>query len=166
MAQRTSEPLSSVASEGISASVPPSLTLTSIVPPSAQASHPLVREMPLFSIGHWKTFASPESVTESVSVIATHAPETLLTTFPSQGYAASDTHPAAAASVIGSLPFGEFISLPPLVSSPLPILPFGLPTDGTPTMQAQHLMDLVQTLQGMALLIHPSMVPATPEVSQ
>ena len=102
MAQCTGEPLSSVA-EGISASIPLTLTLIATVSPTAQSSHPLVREVPLYSVGHWQTFAPSELVTESVLVIATRVLEILLTASPSQGFVTSDTHPTAATSVIGSL---------------------------------------------------------------
>ena len=79
MAQRTGEPQPFVASEGISASVPPTLTLTPTMPLSAPISHSLVCEAPLFSVGHWQTFTPPKLVTESILVTATRGPETLLT---------------------------------------------------------------------------------------
>ena len=105
-----------------------------------------MREVPLYSVGHWQTFTPLEFVTESVSVTATHATETLLTAFLSRGFVTSDSHLAAATSMIGSLPFGQSVSLPPMASGHLLVLPSGLPADGTPTMQAQHLLVLAQRL--------------------
>ena len=66
--------------------------------------------------------------------------------------------------VNGSLPFGLFVSLPPLASGPLMTLPFGLPADETPAMQAQHLIALAQKMQGMALSLHLSMASTALEV--
>ena len=58
------------------------------------------------------------------------------------------------------------MSQPLLASGPSLTLHFSLPTDKTPDVQFQHLLELGQTLQGMALFIRPSVVPATPEVPQ
>ena len=49
------------------------------------------------------------------------------------------------------MPLGQSVSLPPLASGPLLTLPFSLPTDETPTVQAQYLMAYAQKLHGMAL---------------
>ena len=81
-----------------------------------------------------------------------------------QGFDTFGTHSAESSSIIGSLSFGQFVSQPPFVSGPFLILLFGLLTDGTPDMQFQQLMELAQTLQGLALSIHPLVVPVTPEV--
>ena len=70
MAQQTSEPLSSLASEGISISVPPSLILTSAV------SLPLLVQetsQPLY-LEQEQTQVDRELVTEATTVTATQAP--------------------------------------------------------------------------------------------
>ena len=103
MAQHASERQLSVASKGISTST---LTLTPTVPLSVPVSHSLVRRVPLFSVGHWQTFAPLEPVTESILVTTTRALETLLTATPSQGYVTFDTHFTVAASIVGPLLFG------------------------------------------------------------
>ena len=94
---------------------------------------------------------------------ATRVPETLQTASPSQGFVTFDTLSAVASSVIGSLPSRQSMSLP-LASIPSLTLHFSLPTDGTPDAQYQNLLELAQTLQGMALSIHPSVIPTAPEV--
>ena len=73
---------------------------------------------------------------------ATRALEVLLIAPLSQVHVAFDTHPTATSSIIGSLPLGRSMSLPPWAFDPVPTLPFGLPADGTLAMQAQHLMAL------------------------
>ena len=133
-AQHICEPLPSAALEEIPILVSPSFTLTSIVPLSVLASHIQVREEPLFTLGCWQTFANLEPAIESVLVTATRAMDALLTASPSQGFVASDTHPAAIASVVGSLPSEQSVSLPPLASGPLPVLAISLPIDRTPTV--------------------------------
>ena len=142
MAQRISEPLPFAALEEIPLLAPPPLTLTSTVPPSAHAFHFQMHGDPLAMLGHWQAFAGPKSV----KVTAIGAPDALLIAFPSQGFVTFDTHLAVVASVVGSLPSRQSVSLPPLASGPLSVLPFGLPTDRTPAMQAQHLMALAQKL--------------------
>ena len=64
MAQHASESFFFAAPEGITTSVPPSFTLAPFVTLSAQVSHPLVNGEPLFSDGHWQTFATPEPVVD------------------------------------------------------------------------------------------------------
>ena len=112
MAEHAGEPQPSISLEGISTLVPPTLTLTATVPLLVPVSHPLVHGMPLFSVGHWQTFAPLEPAIESVLVTAAHTPETLLTASSPQGYATFDTLSAAATSAIGSLPSGQPVSLP------------------------------------------------------
>ena len=112
--------------------VSPSFTLAPSVPLSAQVSHPLVHGEPLFSVGHWQTFATPELVTKSVLVTATRAPETLLTAPISQGYVTFDVHSTVATLAVGPLLSGQSVSLSSLASSPLLVPPFGPLTEGTP----------------------------------
>ena len=75
MAQFASEPQFSVALEGISVSVPPTLTLTisALVPP------PLVQGAPLYSVEPWQTFPASDPITESILVAATRVPEAPMT---------------------------------------------------------------------------------------
>ena len=143
MTQRAGAPQLSIALEGISTSVLPTLTLTPSMPLSVPVSHALVHGWPLFSVGHWQTFAPPVPVTESVSVTATRIPKTLLTASLSQGFVTFDTLSVVATPVIGSLPSGQSVSLP-LASGPSPTLYFSIPTDGTPDVQYQYLMELAQ----------------------
>ena len=89
------------------------------------------------------------------------APEMPLTP-PSQGNVTFDTHPAAANFALGPLPPGQSASQP-LDSGPLPILQLSIPTDGSPEMQYQQLMEIAQRLQGMALSLHPSFTPVAPK---
>ena len=51
----------------------------------------------------------------------------------------------------------------PLDSGPLSILQLSIPTDGSPEMQYQQLMETAQRLQGMALSLRPSFTPVVPE---
>ena len=83
-----------------------------------------------------------------------------------QGFDTFGTHSAKSSSVVGSLPLGQSVSQPLLAFGPSPVLYFGLPTDGTPDEQYQHVMELVQALQGMALTIRPLVIPTTPEIPQ
>ena len=52
----------------------------------------------------------------------------------------------------------------PLASGPSLTLHFNLPTNGTPDVWYQYLMQIAQTLQGMTLSILPSMIPTSLEV--
>ena len=96
-------------------------------------------------------------------MIATRILETLLTVSPSQNFVTFDTLSAAVTSVIGSLPSRQSVSLP-LASGPSPTLHLSIPTDGTPNVQYQRLMELAKALQGMPLSVRPSVIPAAPEV--
>ena len=162
MAQRAGEPQPSTALEGISTSVPPTLTLTPFVPLSTLVSHPLVHGVPLYSVGHWQTFPTPDPVIESFLVTTNRALETLLMASSPQGFVTFDTVSAAVTSAIGSLPFGQSVSLP-LASGPSPTLHLSIPTNGSADVQYQHLMELAQALQGMALSVHPSVIPTALE---
>ena len=84
----------------------------------------------------------------------------------SQGYVTFDTHLAIVSSVVGSLPLGQSSFPPPLAFGPLLTLPFSLPVDGTPAVQAQYLMVYAQKLQGMTLSLQPTLAAPlfTPEV--
>ena len=96
----------------------------------------------------------------------TRAPGFQFTTPLSQGFATSDTHSAESSLVVGSLPFRQSVSQPLLAFDPSPVLHFSLPTDGTPDEQYQNIMEMAQTLQGMALSIRPPVFPVTLEVQQ
>ena len=52
----------------------------------------------------------------------------------------------------------------PLGSGPPSTLHLSIPTDGTPDEQYQHLMEIAQRLQGMALSVRPSFILAGPKV--
>ena len=136
MAQRTGEFSSSTAPEMIPTSVSPSFTLAPSMPLLAQVSHPLVHGEPLFSEGHWQTFATLEPITESISVIVTRASETLLTTTPPQGFVIFDTHSTMAVLVIGSLLSRPSVPQLSSASSPLFVPPFCFPANKTPAMQS------------------------------
>ena len=84
-------------------------------------------------MGHWQSLATPNLVIESILVTTTRAPETLLTASSPQGYVTFDTLSAAMTFAIGSLPSGQFVSLP-LAFGLSPTLHFRIPTDGTPDM--------------------------------
>ena len=58
------------------------------------------------------------------------------------------------------------MSQPLLASDPSQILHFSLPTNVIPDEQYQNMMEMAQTLQGMALSIRPLVVPTTPEFPQ
>ena len=111
MAQQVSEPLSSVALEGSWVLAPPSVALTSTVPP--HTFHFQVQGNPGI-FGHHLTVVPPESVTKSVTVTTTRASEAPLIT---PGLVTLDTPTAAASHGLGSQPFGQSVSLP-LASGP------------------------------------------------
>ena len=115
--------------------VPLSLTMTSVIPSSPQAYQFKAHggSIPLIS-GCWQTLADLEHVTESVSVTATHVPETLLTAPSSQGFVTFGTLSPAATSAIGSLPSGQSVSMP-LGSGPSLTLHLSIPTDRPPNVQ-------------------------------
>ena len=104
MAQHVVEPLLTVVMEGISASVPSVISLTSAVP----VPPPQVQLPPLYSMGQWQ---APDPVTESILVTATRAPEAPLSPL-SRGHVPFDTLAAAATPAIGSLPLGQSVSCP------------------------------------------------------
>ena len=110
MAQRVSEPSLSVALEEVPKSTPYSFAITSAVP-SYQAfqSQAPGSFTPLIS-GRRQTFVSPGSVTEFVSVTATHASDFQFTTPLTQGFDTFGTHSAESSSVVGSFPFGQSVS--------------------------------------------------------
>ena len=146
MAQHVSEPSLLVALEDVPKSTPYSFTVTSVVP-SYQPfqSQALGSFTPLISRRR-QTVASLGSVTESVSVTATRAPDFQLTAPLTQGFDTFGTHSAESSSVVGSFPFGQSMSQPLLTSGPSRILHFSLPTDGTPDEQYQNMMEMAQTL--------------------
>ena len=154
MAQFVGEPPPSAALEEASLTASLSHTLT---PTAPFASHPVAPREPRFVFGRW---VAPEPATEAVTVTTVRALEVSLAR-PSQGYVTSDTHPAAASLGLGTLPSGQFVSLP-LASGSSAALQFSIPNDRMPEMQYQHLMGTVQTLQGLALSIRPPVVPEVP----
>ena len=95
---------------------------------------------------------------------ATRAPGFQFTAPLTQGFDTFGIHSTESSSIVGSLPLGQSVSQPLLASGPSPVLHFSLPTDGTPDKQYQHMMEMAQTLQGMALSIRPPVFPITPEV--
>ena len=119
----------SIASEGISTSVPLTLASTLFVPLVTSGFHPLVPGAPQYAVGHWQTYAPPDLITESILMTATRAPEAPPTPL-SQGYIALDTPSTAATFAVGSLSSGQSVSLP-FGSGPLPVLYFNIPTDGS-----------------------------------
>ena len=133
MAQFAGESQTPVASEGILVSVPPTLALA----PSVPVPPPLVQVPPLYSVGQWQTLLDP--ITESILVFATRVPEMPLTPL-SQGYVAFDTHPTAATSAIGPPPPGQSMSQS-LDSGPPSVLQLSIPTDRSPEVQYQQLME-------------------------
>ena len=96
----------------------------------------------------------------------TRAPNFQFTAHLTQGFDTFGTHSVESSSVVGSFPFGQSVSQPLLASDPSPVLHFSLPIDGTPDEQYQNMMEMAQTLQGMALSIRPPVFPVTPEVQQ
>ena len=74
---------------------------------------------------------------------------------PSQGYVAPDIPSAVATFALGSQP---------LEADPRPVLQLSVPTNGSPELQYQHLMETTHTLQGIALSVRPSCIPTDPEV--
>ena len=163
MALFAGEPQLSTAAEGTSTLVPPTLALTPSVPLVTLGFHPLVPGTPLHSVGHWQTYVHSDPVTEFILMTTTRVPETAPLTPLSQGYVIYDTYSAAATSTVGSLPLGQSVSLP-LGSGPLPTLHFSIPTDEPPDVQYQHMMELAQAFQGMALSTRPPVVPVALEV--
>ena len=132
MAQRVGEPSLSIALEVTPLSTSLSFAVTSTVS-SYQAfqSQMLGYFSPLIS-GRRPTFASPKPVTGSVSVTATRALGFQFTAPLAQGSNTFSTHSAESSSAIGSLPFGQSVSQPPLAPNPSPVLHFSLPTNRTP----------------------------------
>ena len=124
-----------------------SLLLSLLAVPSYQAfqSQTPGNFSPLIS-GRRPTFASSKPVTESVSVTATRALGFQFTALLAQGFDTFSTHSVESSSVVGSLPFGQSVSQPPLATDPSPVLHFSLPTDGTPDEQYQCVIELVQAL--------------------
>ena len=81
----------------------------------------------------------------------------------SQGYVPFNASSAAATLAVGPLSPGQSVSLP-FGSSPLQVLHLSIPTNETPDEQYQHMIETAQWLQGMALSVCPSFIPAGPEV--
>ena len=79
MAQFASEPLLTLASEVVTAPVPPTLASTSSMPLVTPGFHPMVSEAPQLAAGHWQTYAPPDLVIESILMTAPRAPEVPLT---------------------------------------------------------------------------------------
>ena len=165
MAQFVGEPQLSAALEGTSTSVPPTLILTPSVPLVTLGFHPLVFGTPLHLASLGQAYAPPDPVTEATLVTTTRILEAVLTTTDPQGYIIYGTSSVAATSSVGSLPFGQSVSLP-LRSDPSPALHFSIPTDGPPEVQYQCLMELAQVFQGMALFARPPLAPFAFEVPQ
>ena len=130
MAQFAGEPLISIASEGISTSVPPTLASTPSVPLVTPGFHPLGPGAPQHAAAHWQTYAPPDPVTEPILMTPTRAPKAPLTP-PCQGYVALNIPSATATFAVGSLSPGQSMSLP-LGSGPLPALHLSIPTDRSP----------------------------------
>ena len=102
MAQFTSKPQLSVALEGTSTSVPPTLVLTPFVPLVTPGFHPLVFGTPLHLAGLGQAYAPPDPVTKATLVTTTRIPETVPTATDLQGYVTFYTPPTAVTSAIGS----------------------------------------------------------------
>ena len=134
--------------------VPLDFTSTRSVTFVTPGFHPQVSRAPQFAKGHWQTYAPLGSVTESILVTTTRIPKAPLTPL-SRGYVVIDAPSLAATLAIG---------FQPLEFCPSPVLHFSVPTDGSPELQYQHLMETVHTLQGMALSVRPPCIPAAPEV--
>ena len=100
MALFAGEPQNPIASEGISASVPPTLASTASVPLVTAGFRPLVSGTPQFATGHWQTYAPPDPVAESILMTATRVPEAPLTPL-SQSYVPLNTSSAAATLTVG-----------------------------------------------------------------
>ena len=136
MAQFAGESHISVAAEGFTASVPPTFASTPFVPLVTLGFHPLVPGAPQLAVGHWQTYAPLDLVIESILMTHARASEAPLTPL-SQGYVVIVIPPAAATFAIGSQ---SLESGPPLV------LHFSVPTDESPELQYQHLMETAHTL--------------------
>ena len=92
MAQRVSKPSPLVALEEIPLSTPYFFAMTSIIPSYQSFQSQAPGSSTLLISGRQSTFASPEPVTESVSVTATHAPVFQFIAPLTQGFASFDTH--------------------------------------------------------------------------
>ena len=140
MAQRVGEPSLSVALEETPLSIPLSFAVTSTVPTfQTFRSQSLGNFSPLIS-GHRPSFAGPEATTEAVSMTTAR---TLGFQFPApiaQGSDILSTHSTESSSTVGSLPFGQSVSQPLVVSDSSLVLHFSLPTDGTLDEQYQCMM--------------------------
>ena len=79
MAQFASEPLITLALEGISTSVPPTPISTPSVPFVTPGFQPMVSRAPQYAPGHWQTYAPLDLVAESILMTATRVPEVPLT---------------------------------------------------------------------------------------
>ena len=79
MAQFASEPLLTLASKVVIASVPPTLASTPSVPLVTPGFHPMVSAAPQHAAGHWQTYAPPDLVTESILMTPPRALEVPLT---------------------------------------------------------------------------------------
>ena len=141
MAQRAVEPLLTVVTEGISTLVSPTHVLTPSVPLVTSEFHPLVFGAPLHPAGLGQAYAPLDPIIEATLVTTTRIPETVSTATDPQGYIIYGTNSAATTSSIGSLPFGQSMSLP-IGYDPSPAFHFSIPTDGPPEMQYQRLMEL------------------------
>ena len=138
MDQCTIEPLlTPVVPEGISASAPPTLVSTPLVPSVTLGFPPLSPRAPQHPAGHWQTHATPDPVTDPILVTYAHAPEAPLTSL-SQGYVPLNTSSAAATLAVKLQSLGQSV---PLGSGPPPTLHLSIPTNGTLEEQYQHLME-------------------------
>ena len=79
MAQFASEPLLTLASEVVSASVPPTPASIPSVPFMTQGFHPVVSRAPQYAVGHWQPYAPLDPVAESILMTTTRVLEAALT---------------------------------------------------------------------------------------
>ena len=140
MDQCAIEPLLTTVAKVVSTPVPPTLVLTPSMPLTTPG-FPLVSGPPLLPVGPGQVYAPPDLVIEATLVTSTHIPETVPTSFDSQGHIIYGTGPTAMTPAIGSQPLGQFES-PPLGSGSPLVLHFSIPTDRAPEAQYQRLMEL------------------------
>ena len=114
MAQHASEPLISVALEEIPTSVPPIAAASA----SLHAFCFQLHDNPLHTMGEPRVIAGLEPISNSVAVTTTRTLDTLPPA-PSLGFPVSRTQPAAATSVVGSVPLNSFVFVPPSTVVPL-----------------------------------------------
>ena len=131
MAQHASEPLTSVALEEFSTSVPP----TAAASPSFHAFHFQVCDDPPCAMEEPRVIVGLEPITDSVAVTATRAPD-IPPPAPSLGFPVLGTQLAVATSSVGSVPLGSYVFVPPSVA--IPLHPNSSVNESS-AMRAQHL---------------------------